>query len=113
MVTLKFDIYHRYEKTGRVEIVNGKLIKNEVYTDNPIVKHLCSNSKTAESVLNILQDRVPCQSRCTTEMLEIMGLKEYNVYDILKFNKGVDSDDFIWLKFDGDTVTWDNVKVRG
>ena len=47
-------------------------------------------------------------------MLRSMGLKEYNVYDILRVTHGVDIDDFMWLKFDEDdkSLCWDDVRVR-
>lgn len=112
-LTLKFDIYFRNEKTGRVEIVNNKLVRNDVYIkEHVIAKHLCPNSKTVESVLDILKDRVLCEQRCDETMLRLMGLKEYNVYDILRNTHGVDSDDYLWIKFDCEDITWDDVKVR-
>ena len=35
-----------------------------------------------------------------------------NVYDILCFTHGVDVDDFIWFKFDGEDIGFDDVRVR-
>ena len=37
-LTMCCDVYHAYEKVGRFEIVDSKLIRNEVYTDNMIIR---------------------------------------------------------------------------
>lgn len=113
LLNLCFDIYHAYEKTGRVEIINCKLIKNEVYTKN-ILFRLFPETTSLVNILSILSSRVICKERCDDLMLEHMGLKEYNVYDILRHTHGVDIDDFMWLKFDEDSpdLTWDDVRVR-
>ncbi|MDE6314188.1 MAG: hypothetical protein K2M46_11345 [Lachnospiraceae bacterium] len=110
-LNLCFDIYHSYEKVGRIEIVNNVLKKNEVINPDLWV-HPFPNSKTLEQILGALKQRILCPERCTPDMLASMGLTEYNVYDILKNTHGVDSDDFVWFKFDGENITWDDVRVR-
>ena len=88
-LNLCFDIYHANDKVGRVEIVNSKLIKNEVYT-NKIIERLFPESTPLPNILPILKGRVICKERCDEDMLKSMGLKEYNVYDILRVTHGVD-----------------------
>ena len=80
-LNLCFDIYHANDKVGRVEIVNSRLIKNEVYT-NKIIERLFPESTPLPNILSILKGRVICKERCDEDMLRSMGLKEYNVYDI-------------------------------
>lgn len=113
MLNLCFDIYHRTEKVGRIEIVDFKLVKNEVYTTS-LVKRLCPPTTPLVNILGILKQRVICEERCDKAMLNHMGLSEYNVYDILRVTHGVDIDDFIWFKFDEDPIDlcWDDVRVR-
>ena len=110
-VTFCFDIYHRYDKTERIEIIDGKLIKNEVYTEK-LVCHLCPRAKTLMAVVAALKERIICEERFDEEIQKILGLKEYNLYKILRKTHGVDVDDFIWLKFDDEDITWDDVRVR-
>jgi len=112
-LTLCCDIYHAYEKVGRLEIVDSKLIRNEVYTDNIILRPFPA-SATLPNILAILSDRVLCESRCSAELLEHMGLERYDVWGIFRYNHGVDMDDFIWFKFDDDKsdLSWDDVRVR-
>lgn len=111
LLTFCCDVYHRNEKIGRLEIINGKLIKNEVYTDELII-HPFPRSTTFESITAILKERVICEARCDEFMLKSMGLDHYNVYDILRVTHGVDIDDFIWFKFDDEDITWEDVRVR-
>ena len=111
-VTIHCDIYHRTEKVGRLDVENGRLERYEVYTSS-LVKRLCPEKTSLPNILAILTDRVICPERCDEGMLNYLGVKEYNAYDILKKTHGVDSDDFMWLKFDGEDITWDDVKVRG
>ena len=33
-----FDLYFKYDKIGRIEIKNNKLVKNEAYTDQLILR---------------------------------------------------------------------------
>ena len=112
-ITLCCDSYYMNNKTGRIEIVNGKLIKNECYTTD-LLSHPCPKCKDALSILTILADRVLCESRCEKIMLDSMGLTHYNIWSIFKANHGVDVDDFIWFKFDDDPIDicWDDVRVR-
>ena len=114
MVSLHCDIYYRDEKVGRLDLEGLTLIKNEVYTNN-IMKHPFPRSTNAMQILGIIEERVICEERCDEAILRSMNLTEYNVYDVFKANHGIDIDDFIWFKFDGegDDVCWDTVKVRG
>ncbi len=105
------DIYHKNQKVGRLEIINNKLVKNEVYTNN-LLLHPFPRTKTLMGITSALKERVICKERATKEILDSMGLKEYNVYAILRNTHGVDTDDFIWFKYDGEDITWDDVRVR-
>lgn len=97
----KCNIYFMDELVGRLELSNGKLIRNEVYTDN-VLMHPCPNSHTYIHVMNTLRDRAIPKCRCDDYMLRMMGLKRYDVLGILRSTHGVVTDDFIWFKFDDD-----------
>lgn len=110
LVSIHCDVYFEDEKVGRIDIENGVLVKNLCYTKN-IILHPCPRSTTVESVLSSLSERVLCPERCDEGMLKAIGVSEYNVYEILKKNHGVDFDDCIWLKYDDDpeSLCWDDV----
>ena len=92
------DVMFRDRKVGRLEIVNSKLIKNEVYTDN-LMEHPFPRSKDMMTILEILKGRVICRERFTEEIQRATGLKEYNVYGLLRDNHGLNINEYSWLKF--------------
>ena len=53
-----------------------------------------------------------CYERWTPEMLKHFGLKEYNLFDIFKTMHGMDKDDYEWCRFEGEDLTYNDVKVR-
>ena len=46
------------------------------------------------------------------EQLEYLGLSEYNPWEIVKKTHGVMFEDFIWVRFEGEALTWEDVKIR-
>lgn len=110
-LNLCFDVFNKYDKVGRIEIRNGELTKNEVYTDDLLLR-LYAKAKDAFAIIEMLHFRVMCEERWDEKMLRHYGLEEYNFFDALRATHGVDFDDFFWLRFDGETITYDDVKVR-
>lgn len=111
MVNLCFDLYWKDEKVGRVEIVNNVLVKNEVYTSD-FYKQPYARIKNAMDMVSALHERVMCPERWEKFQLEAIGLKEYDFYKILRAYRGICYDDFFWLRFDGDTVSYRDIKIR-
>ena len=111
LVSLHCDVMYKDKRVGRLDIEDGVLLKNECYTDN-FIEHPCSRSKTTFDIMEIILDRVICEGRCDSLMLEHIGVKEYNKFEIFKKVHGIDSDDFIWFKFDEDPISlcWEDVK---
>lgn len=100
-VTLHCDVYCKDKKTGRIDIEDGVLIRNDVYTSN-IVEHPCPTSKTYEIVWGMLCDRVICRERFTDELSCLTGISKYNELALLRFYNGFIVEQPIWLKFDDD-----------
>ena len=46
------------------------------------------------------------------QLLQDASLGYYDPWAIVKKNHGVMSDDLFWIKFDGEELTWEDVKVR-
>lgn len=115
---LKFDVYRKDIKVGRVELHGNEVVKNEIYFTPkdyafPFMINPFINMKTGVSIRRYLSLRaVPHEKANITKILNAMGLKEYNVYDMLEINHGVKCDDFLWFKFDGvpdDGKTWEDL----
>ena len=110
-MNLCFDIYHEDDKVGHIEILNDKLIKNEVYTENPLLT-LFPASTPLFNILSILDDRVIGADRYTPEIAKLFKIPEYNKYKLLRLTHGTNVDDFIWLKFKEDepSLTWKEIR---
>ena len=54
----------------------------------------------------VFQDRTPF----TYPVLERMGLEKYNVYNILRRTHGITPYDEYWIRFDGETLTYEDAE---
>lgn len=69
---------------------------------------------TFEQMYDFLESRcMPKRRQCLPEYLQVCGLSEYNPYEIIKVTHGVMWEDFLWIKFPGEDITWEDVRVRG
>ncbi|MBQ9278218.1 MAG: hypothetical protein IJ224_06245 [Lachnospiraceae bacterium] len=104
------DVMWKDEITGHISIHDG-VVSYKAFTDNKfkILFAECANKLT---IITTMQERVLPPCRCDEKMLKHLGLTEYNAYKILRQTHGVDVDDFKWLRFDGESLTWNDVKVR-
>lgn len=88
LVTFCCDVYNQDVKVGRVEIVDGKLVKNEVYAaGQKIPMHPFPKSNNLISLYDDLSDMVVCKRRITPKLVEWCGLKDVNdrnIYKILR-----------------------------
>ncbi len=64
------------------------------------VEHPFPRSKDMMTILEILKGRVICRERFTEEIQRATGLKEYNVYGLLRDNHGLNINEYSWLKFE-------------
>lgn len=46
------------------------------------------------------------------ELLRSLGLSHYNPYDIVKITHGVMYSDYIWLRFEGERLCYNDIKIR-
>lgn len=109
-----FDTYYKEKKTSHVEMDRETMtVKYEIfYREVPCVPYLFDDP-TFEQMYEFLESRcMPKGRTCLPEYLACMGLNEYNPYKIVKITHGVMWEDFLWLKFPGEDVSWDEVKLR-
>lgn len=65
------------------------------------------------SMLEILEGRCFPRNRANIdELLSAMGLKEYQVMDIIKKTHGLKWDDYTWIRFEGENLTYEDIKIR-
>lgn len=89
--------------TGVVERVD--------YVNEPILTVFGKLEPNIDNLLLFFQERVFPDTRPDTyDMLEFMGLKEYNPLDICKKTHGKCWEDEMWIRFKGEDLDWDTVK---
>lgn len=106
----EIDVMWKDEVTGHISIHNG-IASYNAFSDNKW-KVLFLKCDSSVVIIQSLQERVIPPCRCDEKMLKHLGLTEYHAFKILRQTHGVDVDDFKWFKFKGESLTWDDVKVR-
>lgn len=68
---------------------------------------------TLTHVMSFLESRCFPKSRANCdELLTALGLQTYDVIAITKKTHGLMMDDFLWLRYSGERVTYDDIKIR-
>lgn len=96
------------EVVAHVEIdrISGKVECTE-FTDKMPYMFLGRRPHTIESVLSKFKDRCFSEGRPDKkEILESMGLKEYNPYEIVRFTHGHTNRDDCWVRFEGEDLEY-------
>lgn len=108
---MEIRLYEKDELVEYIRVENNEILENIAYTDR-FMGALYRNVKTYPVLFRIMKKRVMCKERWTPELLDSIGLKEYNVIEILKRTHGLDRDDFHWLTIDDDSVRYEDIKIR-
>lgn len=118
---LKFDMYDKDVKVGRIEL-NGLVVeKNECYVDLskypfPFMIYPFCRITDAYGIWEFMKNRVVPRDRDgIEEILEVYGMKEYDAIELAKKTHGVMFEDFWWFKFDDvpdDGKTWKDLNPR-
>lgn len=63
--------------------------------------------------IDFLESRCPPRERANlNELLSNWGLLEYDPLAIVKRTHGMMYADFIWVRFDGEDISYDQIKIR-
>lgn len=112
----EFYVMWRDELSAKV-IVDSKrqVVDVKQYTDDILARPFLKRDEdvTVDDVMNFLEDRCFPRERVNArQLLNDLGLKSYNPLRIVKKTHGLMVDDFLWIKFRGEKVTYDNIKIR-
>ncbi len=110
----QFTTFWKDEKTSDVVIsADRKNVSYQYYTrEIPKVPFLFDNP-TVEQMYHFLEERcMPRRPRQLQEYLDYLGLKEYDPWKIVQITHGVMWEDFLWLRFPGEDLRWEDVKIR-
>ena len=109
---LIFDWMNENEVVAHVEanLKTGE-VKCEEYSDLVIFRFLDKRPHTLASINEKFSLRCPDKGMADLKwILANYGLSEYNPIDIVRWTHGVTDRDKLWVRFEGEPVTWDDVK---
>ena len=109
------EVYDKNVKTAYIYIsADRKTVKYKRFTQG--IRYLVPyafDNPTLEQLYDFLESR--CMDKRRTQLpeyLKLLGLDEYNPYEIVKITHGTMMEDFMWLKFPNENITWEDVKLR-
>ncbi len=107
-----FEVYWKDEITARV-YVKGHDVTVSRFTDHPLKQIFAEKKMTRYQLNQILELRCWERGRADiNELLENIGLSEYNPQEIVRKTHGVSFNDYIWIRFPGEKLTSRDVLVR-
>ncbi len=109
---LKFETYWKDELTSRV-IVHNNHVYIKRYVLHPVKQIFPTNETDVYTLSKILEGR--CWERGRKDIdniLNKLNIKYYNPLDIVRKTHGVSYNDFIWIKFEGEKLDWEDIKPR-
>ena len=107
-----FSVFWKDEKTADVT-VDSSVARIERYTENPAKQLFCRNEMTLFELGEIFMWRCWDQKRENIEKyLYKLGIMQFNPYRICRKTHGVMYQDNIWFKFEGEALSWVDVKCR-
>lgn len=110
-------VYHiMHMNTPVIDIITNENNTSLTYTkfvpDSP-KQPFWGENITIARFYNFLKSRCYEDSRRDLpEILAYHGLKSNNPYEWVKISHGVTYEDFFWIKFDNECITWEDVKIR-
>ncbi len=107
-----FTVYWENEKTAEVQIKGSQAIIKR-YCKNPAKQIFPGNTISLYELGDIMTWRCWDKNRENIEKyLFKLGLTEFNPYKICRKTHGAMFQDKIWFKYEGEKLTWEDVKCR-
>lgn len=107
-----FEVYWKNELVSRVR-VKGKDVYVSRYTKNPVKQLFYSEKMNRHQLNEVFQLRCWEKERGDIfELLNALGIKEYNPSEIVRKTHGVSYNDYIWFRFWGENIRSEDVLVR-
>ena len=109
---MKFSVYWENEKTADVDVQTSRVYIKR-YILHPVKQIFCKDEMTRYELGVILKSRCWDEHRDGLKSyLDKMGLDEFNPYKICRYTHGVMFQDKTWFLFEGENLTWDDVRVK-
>ena len=110
---LKFDYMYYDEVATSVEIIDG-VVSFINYTDNLTNRAFgVRKSVTLDYIDKFFEERCfPKTRKSAKELLKHLEVPYYEPFLICKKTHGVILGDYSWIRFEGETLTWEDVRIK-
>ena len=101
------------EKVADVRIINNTQVEIKKYSSIFYKQPFLSDKHDIMYVYDFLKSR--CYEDGRSDLKEILaaaGMQHNDPWQWVKLTHGATYDDFWWVKFPGETITWKDVKLR-
>lgn len=110
-IILKFDYMEENNVNSSVTVYSDKTIECVDFVRENYRKVFGKRPMTMENLYKFFESR--CFSRDNfgvKELLQMLGLTQYNPYDIVKVTHGHMTCDHNWIRFEGEDLTWETIE---
>ncbi len=107
-----FKVFYQNELTADVKICDNKVYITR-YTTHIAKQIFAKEEMTLYELGEVIKTRCWDPNRDNIEAyLKKLGLTEFNIYEIVRHTHGLMFQDYIWFLFEGETITYDDIKIR-
>ncbi|MBQ3514040.1 MAG: hypothetical protein IJA32_09640 [Lachnospiraceae bacterium] len=108
---LKFEYYEKDKLNTRVQVdYSRQEILVENFTDDIVEQAFGRRKVTIETIDEFFRERVFPETRVNCkELLEDLGLRNFDAEAIARITHGVLVHDFNWIRFDDEKLSWEDI----
>ena len=109
MEDITFDVYNKRDLLSHVEVKNNEVSVIN-YTDSKLFTPFLIDNVNAGTVMTFFTNRWIEKTRPDfNERLSELGLDEYDPIEVVKLTHGLRFEDYTWIKFDGEDITYEEL----
>lgn len=109
-----FTVMHQNEQVARVQVSDDhRTVRVDKLVPDSIIQPFGGNDLSINRIYNFLKSR--CYEDGRADLQEILcqaGLKDNNPWEWNRITHGVTWEDYLWIKFEGEEISWENVRWR-
>lgn len=112
MEEVRFEVLYKDTVAAEVEMHPKKTYIRR-FDSCPVHYLFPAEEMDTYGALEILEGRCfPRNRENIDELLKRLGIKHYHPLDIIRKTHGLMRNDYVWIRFEGENLTYDDVKIR-
>ena len=111
---LDFEILNKNDVIAHVIVDReNQIVDVKQYTDHPVHKQFKQKEITMQDIAKWLRGRCFPETRFNKDqLLQDLGLRTYSPLSIVKKTHGLQFEDYYWVRFQGERLCYDDIKIR-